>query len=151
MIPYNYYTEKNGKMDLLDMSVAEARRLGMTYGDFVVYAEQHAGSVRNYFKLDQEYSVPSNVRIKPGTVKRYCVICGDQIDPKTRRIRYCCTECQEEGQRRDEAIDKMAPRNCAVCGKEFKPKTYNARCCSLECREEFKRTYPQRRTLAKKT
>ena len=149
MIPYNYYTQKNNKMDMLDMTVAEARRLGMKYGEFVAFAEKSAGSLRNYFKADQDLTVTAPHNFRRRTVERFCVICGDQIDPVTRRIRYCSEECQEEGQRREEAIDKMKERECAVCKKVFKPRTYNAKCCSIECRELFRRDYPNRRKLNK--
>lgn len=146
-MPYYSTSKKKKKLDLLDMAVAEAKRLNMRYGDFVVMAEQKSGGLHEYFNISRE---PTAVPTYTSSVIRCCIECGDQINPKLRRYRFCSDDCQKAYMMKRELngeVGTMYKFVCAICGSESESKRFNAKFCSKECREEGNRRRSRNREV----
>lgn len=117
-------------MSSLDQAVAEAKRLGMSYGQFKAMLFEKNG----YKPALKEEPERENVR--------RCEICGIELLPGTRStIKTCSGPCSLELNRRRNAAYYRATRKmpdsytkkCAHCGSEFKTTKGNQAYCSAQC------------------
>ena len=83
----------------LSLWAAEARRLGMRYGDYV--AKYHPAPVPQSEEKKQEDT--------DGRQRKICQYCGGEIGLNTKRWRYCSQKCavaahEEQKMRRQDRI-----------------------------------------------
>jgi predicted nucleic acid-binding Zn ribbon protein len=120
----------------LDEKIAEANRLGMSYGQFKAMLFEKNG-----------YKPEPKPEPKPREGVRYCEVCGIELNPDVARTTKTCSKsCSYElnKQRTREyyrANRKFAATEsveCAFCGGEFLPSRKVQRFCGPECRERYK-------------
>lgn len=120
-------------MSTIDRAVAEADRLGMSYGQHKAMLFEKNGCK----PAPKEKSERENVR--------RCVICGIELLPETRRTtKTCGGACSFELNRRRNATRYRATRGvpdeiikkCPRCGEEFTTTKNNQVYCSRECQQQ---------------
>ncbi len=118
-------------MSSLDQAVAEAKRLGMSYGQFkAMLFEKNGHKPEPKLQNQQQENI------------RRCEICGTELQPGARRtIKTCSGPCSEELNRRRNAAYYRAncglpdtyTKKCKNCGKEFETAKSNQVYCSSQC------------------
>ena len=117
-------------MATLDQRIAEANRLGISYGKYMAMVFESNG----YGPTPKEEPERENVR--------HCEICGRELLPGTRsNTKACSRACSDELNRRRNAAYYRASRKmpdfyikkCAHCGIEFKTTKGNQVYCSSQC------------------
>ncbi len=121
-------------MDKLSAKVAEARKLGMTYGQYMVYLSKNEQSDQK----QEPTQAPATEKPRP-----VCKICGKEIPPYSGRRCYCSKECHEtfirndarERNRKAKGISPDEIITCPACGKQFQRgnRHANIKYCSPEC------------------
>lgn len=115
----------------LDEKIAEANRLGMSYGQFKAMLFE-----KNGYKPEPKPQKQGQENI------RRCEVCGIELNPDLRKtIKTCSRSCSYELNRIRTAAyyrssRKMAEsytKKCKKCGKEFTTAKSNQMYCSSEC------------------
>lgn len=118
-------------MSSLDLAVAEANRLGMSYGQYKAMLFEKNGCKPELRPQKQEQE---NIR--------RCEICGNELPPNiASNVKTCGPACSCELNRRRNAAYYRATRKmpdfyikkCAHCGTEFKTTKGNQVYCSSQC------------------
>ena len=117
-------------MSNLDFHIAEAKRLGMSYGQYKAMLFEKNGCK----PVQKKAPEPENIR--------HCVICGRELLPGTRRTTKTCSgPCGWELNRRRNAeryratrkIPDTITKTCVKCGKQFTTTKRNQVYCTPEC------------------
>jgi dUTP pyrophosphatase len=126
-------------MDKLSVAIAAARKMGMSYGEYMVYL-----SKKNEEPEEQE-PVVEPVPEPDLEEKKYCVICGKEIPKRSHRKKYCSKYCydkkiREEAKanaRKESGISSEDVLICPNCGKTFVrgDRHGGMKYCSRECSE----------------
>lgn len=133
----------------LDEKIAEANRLGMSYGQFKAMLFE-----KNGYKPDPKEEKQNRENA------RYCEVCGIELPPEARRTTKTCGKaCSYELNRRRNAAHYRELRDpfgeiikkCPTCGKEFTTTKNNQVYCCSECqslRYRVRRKKNVKQTLA---
>lgn len=118
-------------MDNLTACAIAARKLGMTYGQYMLQKKQ----------------MPIQKKVEPDANVRYCKECGKPLRPEDWRRKYCSDDCQRvvNSRRANELARKKAGISeddiliCPNCNKEFRRGDRHGmvKYCSDECRYEM--------------
>lgn len=131
----------------LDQRIAEAARLGMSYGKYMAWRREQG--------IPESHHKPKPILETETVNVGVCVICGGNIMRRNRRgtPNTCSKECKDELNRRrargryhekKTEHPKGVEHTCEVCGKKFRGEP-RMKYCSEDCRAEANR----RRTRAK--
>lgn len=120
-------------MSNLDQRIAEAARLGMSYGQYMAYRRENGLS-------DSPPPAAPDIFVNVGV----CIVCGSDIMRLNRRGRpnTCSAACRAEINRRralSRYYEKKEHPNgmahiCVVCGKAFRGEP-RMKYCGKECRD----------------
>jgi hypothetical protein len=66
-----------------------------------------------------------------------CAYCGKETEAKTKRKKYCSSNCRDNFGRKSRGAKKVKRKNCICCGKEFEFHRSNQKHCNSRCNHKY--------------